>query len=345
MIIGLCLVFNTAQANDTLKDKSSSLDAGTFSFQLENDLFSGTDQHYTNGVRFSWLSPSGETFSSLATARSMLESLPFVENFGDPGKSTRFGFSLGQDMYTPEDRYTTELLSTDRPYGAWLYGAVSLHSVSPLDNGASTLQSVELALGVIGPMAYGEESQDLVHEVRLIDTFEGWDNQIKNEPGIALRYENKWRLSKPADLIGFGEFDLIPRMGLSLGNVTTHAGAGGVLRWGWNLPENFGPPSLIHGGAPFISWDGDTDDIFSAYIFATADGNYVAHNIFLDGNTFTDSHSVKRRPVVGDFSMGLSLLAGPVNLTYTTALRTREFEGQNRNSRYGSLTLSMQNPF
>ncbi len=336
------LPFSTAALAD---ERPVPLDAGTFSFQLENDLFSGTDRHYTNGIKLSWLSPSGETFPSLAMAGDVLESLPYVDAASNPNRSIRLGFSLGQDIYTPEDRYTPTLITDDRPYGAWLYSAVSLHAITDFDNETQSLNSVELALGVVGPIAFGEQAQDIVHDVRLIDTFEGWDNQLGNELGFTLRYENKWRLGHPLDLNGLGEFDMIPHVGVSLGNISTQAGLGGAVRWGWNLPHNFGPPSLIHGGAPFLAWERENNDNYSAFLFATAGGSYVAHNIFLDGNTFKDSHSVDRKPFIGDLSVGASLLIGPVNLSYTTAYRSREFEGQDRGSRYGSISLSMQNPF
>ncbi len=346
IIAALCFFLNAGSPAIAQSDNSEKpLDAGTFSFQLENDLFSGTDRHYTNGIRLSWLSPNGQTFEPLALARDFLESVALDDDVPDSKKAVRLGFSLGQEMYTPKERHNTELILDDRPYGAWLYGAVSLHTISNPDASVKTLESIELALGVVGPAAMGEQAQDMVHEARLIETFEGWDNQIRNEPGIALHYERKWRLGDPRDLFGLGEFDAIPHAGLSLGNVSTHANLGGALRWGWNLPHNFGPPTLIQGGAPFLSWNRDTDKAYSVFLFTTAQAKYVARNIFLDGNTFRDSHSVSRRPWVADFSAGASILAGSVNISYTTALRTREFDGQDNNSRFGSLSISMQNPF
>ena len=32
-------------------------DRGSFSILVDNDTFTGTDRHYTNGLRASWLSP------------------------------------------------------------------------------------------------------------------------------------------------------------------------------------------------------------------------------------------------------------------------------------------------
>lgn len=312
------------------KDKK---ELGTLSLQFENDLFSGTDQHYTNGIRISWLSPEGDTIRPLQKVRDFLEQIAQDEN-----QSTRFGLSLGQDIYTPHDRTSTQLLPNDRPYAGWLYGGMSLHSITDFGNGRREQETVELNLGIVGPWSLAEEAQDLVHEVRLIDTFEGWDHQLKNEPGLLLSYERKWRLFDPWNL-GPIQIDAIPHAGASLGNVATEASAGTALRWGWNLPDDFGPPSLIHNVS---SMDRRPTNEISIYAFAGVQGRFVAHNIFLDGNTFRDSHSVDKRHWVGDANYGLAVLYGRFKIAYTNAFKTREFEGQENLTRFGSIAVSFQ---
>ncbi|NQV46103.1 MAG: lipid A deacylase LpxR family protein [Rhodospirillales bacterium] len=328
-------------------------DFGTWSFQLENDLFAGTDQHYTNGLRLSWLSPDGDTVEWLALARDALEAVALDDDDRTRGnKQAHFGASLGQDIYTPTDRYRTDVIANDRPYAGWLYGAVALHTITDHGKidatraGLKDLESVELQIGVVGPWALGEQAQNLIHEVRLIDTFNGWDNQLNNEPGVVLLYDRKWRLASPTAIFGGLDLDAIPGAGVSLGNVMTEARAGGTVRLGWNLPENFGPPSLIQGGVPFHELDDAANGSgLGVYLFAAAEGRYVAHNMFLDGNTFEGSHSVNKHNWVGDLSLGLSVLAGPVNVTYASAFRTREYDGQDRLSRFGSLTFTWQAVF
>ncbi len=339
VLLAACLsMFSIGPLSAEEKDKDPSKEKpvkelGTFALQYENDLFAGSDRYYTNGIRISWLSPEGDTIRPLQVVRDLLDSIA-----QDNNKTTRFGLSAGQNMYTPEDRYPAELIVNDRPYAGWLYGGMSIHTVTDHGQGRMDQESVEMNLGVVGPWSLAEEAQDFVHEVRNIDTFRGWDNQLDNEPGLMVQYERKWRFFDPIK-VGVTEFDAIPHAGASIGNVLTQANAGGALRWGWKLPKNFGPPSLIQGVSPL---DRTPQDSISFYTFLTAQGRYVAHNIFLDGNTFRDSHSVDKKNWVGDASLGAALLVGRFKIAYTNAFRSQEFEGQNKYSRYGSVSVSFQ---
>lgn len=339
LALGMTFWSATARAEDQRKKT----DRGTFSVQLENDMFSGSDRHYTNGLRGTWLSPKDGSSETLAEVHDFLlttmNALPGISRKGDNDEA-RFSFSIGQDIYTPEDKTRTDLIVNDRPYAGWLYAAAAVYKISDPGNGWKSQDALELALGVVGPSALGQEAQDLVHEIRLIDKFEGWHNQLENEPGILALYEHKQRIGKPVPFI-IGEADIIPSYGFLLGNISTQANIGGTVRWGVNLGENFGPPSLIRGAAPYYVENRKTawEDL-EAYVFVSAQGRYVARNIFLDGNTFRDSHSVDKKPWVGDLAVGFSLEVGPFNLTYANAFRSKEFDGQNRFSRFGAVTVS-----
>jgi hypothetical protein len=101
--------------------------------------------------------------------------------------------------------------------------------------------------------------------------------------------------------------------------VQTYANAGGTLRFGLNLPSDFGvqlarPGSV--GGSPTDDLDPRValDRNFSLFGFGTADGRAVARDIFLDGNTFRTSRSVTKRPFVADLGAGIGLIAGPWQL-------------------------------
>ncbi len=320
------------------EDEGGPTELGTFVFQFENDTFTGTDQHYTNGIRLSWTSPDEPRNAVVGAARKALRTVARDEDKQDRRNLTRYGAAFGQDMYTPEDKDRTDLIVEDRPYAGWLYGAFSMHTITERGKGRKDLESVELQLGVVGPWALAEESQDLIHEIRLLDKFKGWRNQLENEPGLLLLYERKWRLFERIDL-GWVQFDAIPHAGVSLGNVLTHANVGGAARLGWDLPDDFGPPSLIQGVMPM---DTLREKAISFYLFGSMEGRLVAHNIFLDGNTFRDSHSVDKNHWVGDVALGASVHIGRLQISYSNAVRSREFEGQPHDSRFGSITIACQ---
>ena len=66
----------------------------------------------------------------------------------------------------------------------------------------------------------------------------------------------------------------------------------------------------------------------------------MAHNLTLDGNTFRDSHSVDRNEWIAEASAGLALAWDEWQVTYAAVQRTREFDGQDEQDKFGALTLS-----
>ncbi|MDA0786860.1 MAG: lipid A deacylase LpxR family protein, partial [Proteobacteria bacterium] len=140
----------------------------TYSVQWENDRFSKTDRHYTNGFRLSWV--SGARDGDPAWVKDVLEMLyPFASL-----RQGRVGAALGQSMFTPEDKTTTALVPTDRPYAGWLYGAISVHAetrrVVPANPsapaaGTNMLDTVELNIGVVGPWSLARQAQDKFHDL------------------------------------------------------------------------------------------------------------------------------------------------------------------------------------
>jgi lipid A 3-O-deacylase len=177
----------------------------------------------------------------------------------------------------PEDLARENPDPDDRPYAAWLYGAVNLSSAT-----ATSLSRLEVQLGVVGPAALGEEAQNTVHRINRGQEARGWDFQLDNEPGVNVIASRIWRFNRPlAD--GF-QVGLMPSVVASLGNVRAHAAAASTVRVGWGLDHDFGPPRIrpsVAGSAfvePGHGWGG--------YVFAGVEGRAVARDLFLDGNTF-----------------------------------------------------------
>lgn len=314
----------------------------THTVYFENDLFNGTDSNYTNGVKYSVISPDlSPNAPKGRLPRKVLEyvhRIPFIKKSA-PELTHKVEFSLGQNMYTPTDTTRTDLIVDDRPYAGWLYISTSYHRKYETDERVKFMDTVEVQLGVIGPNSIAEDTQRIVHKMREIPMPKGWDNQLKNEPGIAAIFERKW-LFHAVEPKTFG-LDAIAHAGGALGNVYTYLNAGLEIRIGWDIPEDFGVSLIRPAGSTRLSIGKD----FSLFGFGAVNGRLVMQNIFLDGNTFRDSHSVDKEPFVADLAAGIAMQYRNLMITFTEALRTREFKGQKTDHSFGAIALSFSYPF
>ena len=326
-----------AQPADSGASTARARSAPVFTIYFENDTFTGTDQHYTNGLKLSWLSADLAGWGQKGWRKTFVDLLPFVNR---PDGQKNMGFAFGQNIYTPRDIGARFPDPVDRPYAGWSYLELAFVSKTP-----AIADTVSIQAGIIGPHSLAEDTQRLVHQWAGRIRPRGWDYQLHDEAGVNLVYERRWRLYARALYQTLG-IDLVPHAGTSLGNVQTYANAGGTLRFGLNLPSDFGvqlarPGSV--GGTPADDLDPRValDRNFSVFAFGAADGRAVARDIFLDGNTFRASRSVHKEPFVADLSAGIGLIAGPWQLTYTQVWRTKEFKSERGDyNNFGSVTLS-----
>ena len=310
-------------------------DSGGYSVHVhfENDFFGGgTDRHFTHGTRI----------------EAMTDPIPWITNLADKvpwfrsekarkdpegAIQGRASVSVGQNMYTPENTYTKELVREDRPYAGWLYAGFGMVA----NQGSDRYDKLAMEVGVVGPASQAEDVQTFWHSLFGLHVPEGWDNQLHDEPGVVLYYEQARRFGKQN--IGMGlKVDAIPHFGGALGNVYTYGAAGFTVRLGMNLEDDFGPPRIrpsLPGSGYFRPQKG-----LSWYLFAGPEGRLMIRNIFLDGNTFRDSHSVDKKPFVADLQVGLALQWSRFRISYTQIFRTKEFDGQDRGDLFGSLSLS-----
>lgn len=323
-------------AEETTIPTESARHSGVFTFYFENDVFAGEDRHYTNGLKLSWLTSDLSAWGPLGWHQKFADALPFMNR---PDAQKNFGFAFGQNMYTPQDTQRVPPDPTDRPYAGWTY-----LEFSAVTKTASIMDTFALQVGMVGRHSYAQDSQQVVHEWLNSSRPRGWNYQIHDEVGVNLVYERQWRLYARSlgRLLGV---DFTPRAGVSLGNVQTFANAGVTARLGFHLPSDFGV-SLI---GPTSATNSPLDDhdprinakhTWSLFAFGGVNGKAVARDIFLDGNTFRDSASVDREDFVADLFYGIGIVKGRWQLTYTQAVRTKEFKGQHGENRYGSVALS-----
>jgi hypothetical protein len=323
LALALCAGISPSLARD---------DGPLVSVQFENDFFGGgTDRHFSHGSRIEALTAPIKWIAEAADTLPWFNLETPLKEPGDELK-TRVSISIGQNIYTPEDTTRSELIPEDRPYAGWLYAGFGVVA----NQGAKRYDKIYLEIGVVGPLSFAEDVQTYWHSMFGLQVPKGWDNQLNNEFGAALYYEQARRLYR-RDLFGL-EMDMIPHFGGSVGNVLTQGAAGLTLRIGSSLREDFGPPRIrpsLPGGTFYQPERG-----FRWYIFTGVEGRVVLYNIFLDGNVFSDSHSVDKRPLVGDLQAGLVLQWNRFRFSYTQILRTKEFDGQEDPDIFGSLSLS-----
>lgn len=301
-----------------------------FTFSIDNDffLFKGTDKHYTNGFKINWLMLLEEDDEILQAISS---NLPYMND----SRLNYFGLEFGQLMFTPEDPFDQDVIYEDRPYAGWLYLSSYFDRVEE-----DEYERWMLTLGVTGPMSLAHPTQDFVHWVKEVKIFEGWDNQLNNEFGANLTYKRAYRTDVDFKLFDC-EIDFISTIGGTLGTVFTHFGGGHLVRIGHHLPDSFGPETIqpmLTGSPNFFSQD---PNIFW-YFYAGSEGRVVGRNMFLDGNLFSDSHSVDKNMIVVDLFAGFSFQYHNVNFGYMHVFRSPEFDTQHGWHQFGSFIVNYQ---
>jgi lipid A 3-O-deacylase len=137
------------------------------------------------------------------------------------------GFELGQKLYTPQSgsinyRGFDDSTLIDRPFAAYLYIGASLNL---LYKNESNLK-LSAQIGVVGPSAFGRQTQQGIHSLFGLYHPSGWEYQIDNNAELNLSAEYN-RLLTRADWV-----DVSLTSYANLGNGFTGAGVGPLLRLG-----------------------------------------------------------------------------------------------------------------
>ena len=318
------------------------------SFYLDNDLFAGTDENYTNGVRLAWISGSRDPkqfglvqrgLRKLSGDARSLRQFQRISGFRDLANTEyNYGTSITQLMFTPEDPNALKSPPGESPYAGWLGLGFSLHAKD-----THALNSSELSVGTVGPNAQAKEVQDFIHDLKGVDDFKGWDSQIPNELTLNLFFSQKRRLTilesvwDDFAVDGFGEW------GFGLGTFRTDLYLGALTRFGWNLPVDFSDPRLsptAYSHQPFLT-DRLESGPWSFYGLLGLRGSAVIHDITLDGPVFSNFDTgATRKPFIGGLFAGFGVRYKDLKLTYLQTYRSRRFKEQDRGRVFGSISIS-----
>ena len=318
---------------------------GSYTFQLDNDLFANTDKDYTTGARLSYITDDREE-SDFTDMESWLASVQrrapdVITGFHSPEAPVyNYGISLTQLMFTPNDFNASEPPPGEHPYVGWLGLGFSLHAKD-----SNAINSIELSLGLTGKNAFAETTQDFVHSVRNIPKFNGWDSQMPSELTLNLFFTQKRRLFQDAPSDTFFGIDGFSEWGVALGNFKTALHFGFITRIGFNLPVDvsdprLGPTSYSHN---IFDRKHERATNWSAFGIVGAKAAASLHDISLDGPLFRDFEmGIEKRPFTGEAYLGAAIRWQSWELSYVHTFRSQEFEEQPNGPQFGSLSLRIQ---
>jgi lipid A 3-O-deacylase len=304
-----------------------------FSVVWENDLFSGNDNNYTNGISFNLTSAEVDGLGSKNFFAKTARAFSFLPTVGDAGYRNYVGFGLTQEMYTPPDITLPAPLPGEQPYAGVLMGDVTLFSKGPRSQ-----HTFIFSAGMAGPASGAEQVQKLIHEITGSTEPMGWDTQLSNELLLNLGYAYDYRLLRKASPRRFG-YDLSTGLGATLGNYITHAQGSAILRFGYDLPDTYNLPDLRVGSSKSVTLAPPPEKfrVYGTFGLTVAG---VARFLPSDGNTFTDSLSGDRDDFYMNASAGITVAYKKIALlfSYNTILGDKQRPGDTT-ADYGSLSL------
>ncbi|WP_435627111.1 lipid A deacylase LpxR family protein [Candidatus Ferrigenium straubiae] len=250
---------------------------------LTGKLFGRSDKWYTNGFKF-YGSDKRDCIPDywLGFLHDWIGELRDVQPDGNPGYAIQTGHVFGQLMFTPKNLTTTAPQLMDRFWGGWLYGGIVVQrqphdSRRPEGQNRDELETLELDVGVTGPLSGAEQVQRVVHALSNSTMPAGWGNQIKTEPGMQFSYTRIKRVWKYPDSIN-SHLDFSWHYGGAAGTLFDYVNGGATFRFGGRLTD--AAPNVIE--SPSIGQFRAPDD--ALYLLARLDMKGVAHNAFIDGS-------------------------------------------------------------
>jgi hypothetical protein len=214
------------------------------------------------------------------------------------GADTHFrkGWIVGQNLQTPDVIEASELIINDVPYAATL--AVQRTWFAYND---TRFRGVGWLVGVVGPLALGEETQKGFHDLIGASEPKGWSNQLRTEPLVNVYWLQKRKVFRSQWV------DIATSAGIQVGNLITGADVTVEARFGMALP-----PGYVYVPDPVglsLSYDTQFDSSeqprSTLYGSMAARAAFIGHALLFDGNTLGSSHSVPHEPLVESLIVGL----------------------------------------
>jgi lipid A 3-O-deacylase len=326
-VLSLCALGCMTQA-------SAADNGGALTVNVDNDVFTGSDNNYTNGLGVTWVSPDVSTYDDDRFVSKWSRFWSFLPFVGDEGYTTYAAWTLAQEMHTPDDIENPNPPEDDQPYAGVLYVDSLLYA-----HKERWTHAWELKLGVVGPDSKAEHTQKDFHNLIGGNEPMGWDTQLPNEPIIKVAYTVA-HLAAAGHAGGSAEWRVVPVGTVGVGTYFTGIGGGVYGEIGWNLVDALGGTGLRNGFNAASTVGVGPVDGWSVAFFGGLGGYGVAHYLPLDGTVFHDSRSVDSKPFIGTGSLGVSVRHGGFALSFAATFFTDTFNEQRENAKFGTLSVS-----
>lgn len=300
---------------------------------LENDVFSGSDNDYTNGFAVSRTSRELSTYPEDSFHRRFARVFSFLPGVGDEHCENYLLFSLGQTMFTPDDIDDPAPPPGERPYAG-----VAFLDTAILSRSERTVQVWNLKLGIVGPSSGAEDVQSWIHSLVGGTDPEGWDTQLRDEPIVNVDYQYGYRMA--SGRVGELDWGVLPNFGVALGNYAGFANVGLGGRIGVNVPDSYGSNSVRAGTNNSAKIASPPSEGWSAFLYGTAQAFALGWFLPLDGNTFEDGPEVDSEDFFGVATVGIGIGRRGWLFGLTYSLGTDTYEGQDDPNRYGAVSLT-----
>ena len=268
-------------------------DTARWYLQVDNDFFFGTDRNYSSGLRLGRVAGVGEI---------------------------QVEWGVLHEVYSPEGKYW-EPGTDDRAPTARLLLFGARHRLMP-----TFFETLELAVGVRGPSALGEEVTDIAH--KWADAADvDWSRQEGDEIDVqaaAVRSHS------------FGDFHV--HYGAVLGNQQAFAHGGVEWRRGTGSAAAALSPLLRFAATP----PPPTSAAPGWAVFAGASLRAVGHNAMIERNYDPFGPELEPKRGVGRAAAGVAWVGSWGSLTFGLAVDSREFDAQREPHAFGSVTLHVR---
>ncbi|HDZ36755.1 MAG TPA: lipid A deacylase LpxR family protein [Marinobacter sp.] len=310
----------------------TSLKAEVVNLSWDNDLLTGTDRGYTNGVRLSYLTDTADENDGKPArfARVLRDELHFLPGIGTADSKQAVSLSLRQLMVTPEDITVEGPQFDDIPYAGHLSLSGTLWSWN-----ADTITGFGAHIGVIGPESGAESVQKWVHKATGSDKSQGWGNQLGTDVvgGIQAAHGRKLlqlgqggNIEQRVSVIGSG----------LLSSFRTSAKTGLVWQLGRHLPINFVPDYA--GTSSTIALPGSFKDWGSSWsVYVGLGVEYVGYS-YIDDNA--GAYRFDEGPLIGRLGLGATWQWDHLLAAVTLRASTSEDERHKDNFSFGTLSVS-----